>query len=239
MYLWVIIVGPTLLLALYAQYRVHSAFTKYSKVGNSSNMTGAEAAATMLRNQGIRVVESAEAARLTRGAVAIESVGGFLTDHYDPRTRVLRLSPKVYGGRSLASVGVACHEAGHALQHAHGYAPLELRTAIVPIASFGSWASFPLIIAGVVFSAMGLIYAGILPFSLIVVFQIVTLPTEFNASSRAKEALSQTGVIRYPAEQQGVSAVLNAAALTYVAAVVSSIATLIYYLMIFSGNSRD
>ncbi|MBN1867607.1 zinc metallopeptidase [Candidatus Sumerlaeota bacterium] len=237
--LYLLCFGVPLLFALWAQSKVRRAFGKYSQVGNSSNMTGAEAAATMLRNQGLRVVESAQAAKQTSGSVAIESVGGFLTDHYDPRSRVLRLSPNVYNGRSLASVGVACHEAGHALQHAHGYAALELRTMMVPVASFGSWAAFPLILMGMIMNAAGLILAGIIVFTAIVAFQIVTLPVEFNATSRAKEALYQTGVIRHPAERQGVASVLDAAALTYVAATVSSIATLLYYVTIFSGGSRD
>ena len=236
--LYIVMIGPALLLAIWAQVKVKSAFGKYSRVGNSGQMSGAEAAAEMLRGSGLRVVESPEMAQRIDNAVAIMPVRGFLSDHYDPRTRVLRLSPDVYQGRSLASVGVACHEAGHALQHAQGYAALELRNIMVPVASFGSWAAFPLIFLGFIIHAAGLILLGIAMFSAIVAFQVVTLPVEFNASSRAKAALYELGIIRMPAEKQGVARVLNAAALTYVAAVVSSIMTLLYYIMIFTGASR-
>ena len=237
--LWFIIVGPTLILAIWAQFRVKRAYGKYGQVGSSSGLSGAEAAAAMLRDQGVEVVSSGEAARTTDNAVAIEATRGFLSDHYDPRARVLRLSPDVHGGRSLASVGIACHEAGHALQHARGYAPLQLRSVMVPVASFGSWVAFPIIIVGFLLHAAQLILLGIIAFAALVVFQLVTLPVEFDASSRAKKALYQMGIISGPAEAQGVASVLNAAALTYVAAVVSSIATLLYYIMIFTGVSRD
>jgi len=237
---WLIIVGPTLIFAMWAQSRVKGTFKKYSQVGNTSGFSGAEAAAEMLRGTGMRVVADAAEAKAFDNAVAIVPTRGFLSDHYDPRERVLRLSPDVYEGRSLSAVGVACHEAGHALQHAQGYAALQLRTLLVPTASFGSWAAFPIILLGLIIPAFGpMVFVGIALFTAIVAFQIVTLPVEFNASSRAKVTLSQIGIVRGPAEEQAVAKVLNAAAMTYVAAAVSSIATLIYYIMIFTGGGRD
>ncbi|NQU42962.1 zinc metallopeptidase [bacterium] len=236
--LYILLVGPALILAIWAQMKVKSAFAKYSKVGNSSGMSGAEAAAEMLRGLNIRVVGSKEQAKSMDNAVAIERVGGFLTDHYDPRSKVLRLSPKVHDGRSLASVGVACHEAGHALQHANGYAPLEIRSLMVPVASFGSWAAFPVIILGALLHAPGLVGIGILVFAVVVLFQLVTLPVEFDASNRAKLAVTQFGIVQTRDESKGVAAVLNAAAWTYVAAAAASIMTLIYYVMILTGGSR-
>lgn len=237
--MYFIIVGPALLFALYAQFKVKSAFGKYRKIGVSSGMSGAQAAAEMLRAVGMNIVRSSDEARRTKNAVAIEQTDGFLGDHYDPRARTLRLSRDVYNGRSLAAVGVACHEAGHALQHAKSYAPLEIRNVMVPTAQFGSWLSFPLIFLGAILGSLGLIKVGILLFTAIVAFQIVTLPVEFNASTRAKKALVGMGIIQPGAEQRGVAAVLNAAAMTYVAAAVSSILTLLYYVMIFAGASRD
>jgi Zn-dependent membrane protease YugP len=231
-------VGPTILLAIWAQTKVKSAFAKYSRVGNSSEMTGAEAAARMLGESGLAIVSSEGMAREGSNAVAIVRTRGFLSDHYDPRKRVLRLSPDVYSGRSLAAVGVACHEAGHALQHAKGYAALELRGLMVPVASFGSWAAFPIIILGFMMSYMVLVQAGIALFAVIVLFQLVTLPVEFNASKRAKQALWNLGIIQNAQERKGVAAVLDAAAWTYVAAAISSVMTLIYYIMIFTGGSR-
>ena len=172
-----------------------------------------------------------------QSAVAIERVNGFLSDHYDPRSKVLRLSDKVYASNSLAAVGVACHEAGHALQDAEDYAPLSARSFMVPIASFGSWAAFPIILLGA-FTIKPLILVGIAMYAALVLFQLVTLPVEFNATSRAKAALANTGIINGQQEAQGVSAVLDAARLTYVAAALSSIMTLLYFLSIFAGG-RD
>jgi len=233
--LYWLFVGPAILLGLYAQMRVKSAFAKYSRVRSYSGVTGAEAARQMLEGQGVRVVASARLASQLDNAVAIEQVNGVLSDHYDPRSKVLRLSPNVYGSPSIAAVGVACHEAGHALQHARGYAPLSARSFMVPVASFGSWAALPIIILGAMFSPP-MISLGIALYAALVLFQLITLPVEFNASSRAKEALANAGIIRGQAEAGGVSAVLNAAALTYVAAAVSSIMTLLYFLMVFSGR---
>lgn len=237
--LFLVMVVPALVLAMWASFRVKSAFKKYSEVPASSGLTGAEAAAQMLANYGLNVVGSEEEAQVGDNAVAITMAGGFLTDHYDPSAKVLRLSPKVFQGCSLASVGVACHEAGHALQHANGYLPLKLRSALVPIASFGSMAAFPIIILGLLLSIFPLAMFGVVIFAIIVLFQVITLPVEYNASNRAKAELLAHGIIRGPVEAQGVASVLDAAALTYVAGVVSSIATLLYYLMLVTGGSRD
>jgi len=214
---WVMVI-PCMLFAMWAQARVKSAFDKYSRVRATSGMTGAEAAREVMRSAGIT-------------DVSVEEVGGFLSDHYDPRSKTLRLSPKVYGGQSLASVGVAAHEAGHAIQHQHHYAPLEARAFIVPMAGFGSWLAFPMIFLGFVLKALSLVKFGIILFAVLVIFQIVTLPVEFDASARAKKVLASTGIISGPAEAKGVAAVLNAAAMTYVAATISAVATLLYFLL--------
>ncbi len=215
--LYLLLIGPTMLLALWAQFRVKSAFTRWSRQPNRAGMTGAEAARTMLRAAGLDL--------------RIERVGGMLTDHYDPRQRVLRLSPDVHDGRSVAALGVACHEAGHALQHAERYAPLQLRSAIVPMAGIGSWLSWPLIVIGMLLHSMQLTAIGIVAFSLVVLFQIVTLPVEFDASARAKRQLDALGILRDPTEARGVAETLNAAALTYVAATITAIMTLLYFLL--------
>jgi len=215
--LYLIIVGPTILLALYAQIKVQIAFAKYKQVPASSGMTGAQAAHAMLREAGLA------------DTVGIERHEGFLGDHYDPRRRVLRLSPEVHDGRSLAALGVACHEAGHAIQHAAGYAPLAARNAIVPVASFGSWLAWPMIVVGIVLHSFNLALAGVVLFALLVVFQVVNLPVEFNASSRAKHMLQSMGMISGPAEYRGVSSVLSAAAMTYVAATIAALAQLLWF----------
>jgi len=214
--LYLIIVAPAMLLALYAQIKVKSAFSKYAKVPINARITGAQAASMMLREAGLQ-------------DVAIEEVNGFLSDHYDPRKRVLRLSPHVYRDPSVASVGVACHEAGHAVQHAAHYAPLALRNAIVPVASIGSWLAWPMIFGGMILQMTGLAKLGVLLFLGLVVFQIVTLPVEFDASRRAKERLVGLGILAGSAESRGVAAVLNAAAMTYVAATITALAQLLYF----------
>jgi len=238
--LWLLLVVPTLILTIWAQVKTSAAFKKYSRIANSADMSGAEAAAYMLQGSGIEVVSSSETAKAQANAVSIESVGGFLSDHYDPRSKVLRLSPQVYGGRSLASVGVACHEAGHALQHARGYAPLALRSLMVPVATFGSNLAMALILIGLIIQPLHVLaIVGLLFFAAAVAFTIITLPVEFNASSRAKAALSNFGIIRTAEEQRGVAAVLDAAALTYVAAAAAAIANLLYYaLLVFGGGRR-
>ena len=220
-----IVVGPFMLLGLWAQWKVKSAFNAGHQVRASSGLSGAETAQAILDAKGIR-------------GVGIEMAQGFLGDHYDPRGKVLRLSQDVYHGRSLAALGVAAHEVGHALQDAERYAPLVVRNGIVPIASLGTQASTILFIGGMIMNAPGLIFLGIAAYSLIVIFQVVNLPVEFNASSRAREILLAQGIVTGP-EDETVGKVLNAAALTYVAATLTSIATLAYYLMRFAGNDRD
>ncbi|GIW71041.1 MAG: zinc metallopeptidase [Planctomycetota bacterium] len=229
--LYFVIVGPAMLLALWAQYKVQSAYAEASQILASSGLTGAEVAAEICRRSGVE-------------GVRVEMVPGTLTDHYDPRERVLRLSEGVYGGRSLAALGVAAHEAGHALQHGHGYAPLALRNGIVPLAALGGNLTWILIMAGLVIggasgSPLGgwLILGGIVAFSLTVIFQLVNLPVEFDASRRAKALLVEMGMVREQ-ELGEVSRVLSAAAMTYVAATLTAILTLIYLLMRF-GNQRD
>ncbi|MBZ0269539.1 zinc metallopeptidase, partial [bacterium] len=201
--LYLIIVGPTMLLALWAQMKVKSSYNKWSRYTASSGMTGAQAAQRMLENAGLRDVQ-------------VEQVQGFLSDHYDPRARKLRLSPGVYGTNSVAAMGIACHEAGHALQHANGYAPLALRNAIVPAAQIGSWLAWPMILFGMILQMQNLALLGVIAFSLLVVFQIITLPVEFDASSRAKKQLKTLGILHSEQESKGVAAVLDAAAMTYV-----------------------
>ncbi len=223
--IYFIFVGPALLLSMYASFKVKSAFKKYSKVPTASGLTGAQAAANMLRSEGVTNVE-------------IEPTKGFLSDHYDPRSKTLRLSPDVYSGRSVASLGVATHEAGHALQDAGGYAPLKLRSAIVPAASIGSKLAWPLLIIGGIIMYTGSVFGlvmvkiGIIFFSVAVAFQLVTLPVEFNASKRALRALSSSGMLMEE-EVSGARKVLNAAALTYVAAAATAVLQLLYFLFRF------
>jgi len=211
-------IGPAILLALLAQIRVKTAFSKYSKKGTVKNYSGAEAAALILRNSGV-------------DDVRIEPSSGWLSDHYDPRSRTLRLSPDVLTARSIAAVGIAAHEAGHALQHAKGYAPMKLRSAIVPVASIGSSLAWPMIFIGFFLNSMGMVKIGIVFFAAMVVFQIVTLPVEFNASSRARKALINTGILANDEEIAGVRSVLGAAALTYVAGTIVAIMQLLYFLL--------
>jgi Zn-dependent membrane protease YugP len=204
---------PAIILAGYAQSKVSSTFNKYLRVRNSYGHTGYEVARRLLDINGLQ-------------SVAIERVAGRLSDHYDPRTRILRLSQDVYNGSSLASVGVAAHECGHAIQHSEGYAPLIIRNTIAPVASFGSKASWLFIIGGFIFSIVQLIDIGILLFSAAVIFQIITLPVEFNASSRAIALLEGNGLV--PSNEIGPTReVLKAAALTYVAAVFTAVMQLV------------
>jgi hypothetical protein len=215
--LYFLVVGPFLLFAAWASWRVRSTFARFQRVGVLSGMTGAEAAAAVARAGG--------------SEVTIERHQGFLSDHYDPRTRTLRLSPDVYDGRSIASIAVAAHEAGHSIQHVKGYAWLGLRTKLVPVCSIGSNLWVWIFLLGMFLKLPMLVNLGILVFGLVVVFQIVTLPVEFDASSRAKLVLSRTGIVQTQAEADGVASVLGAAAMTYVAAALSSIATLAFLFM--------
>ncbi len=219
-----VIIGAVLVLG--ASALVNLTFRKYSAVRSLSGMTGAQAAQRILNQAGIY-------------DVTIEHINGKLTDHYDPSNKVLRLSDSVYGDSSVAAIGVAAHECGHAIQHQHGYVPLRLRTAIVPLANFGSKISWPLIILGVFLSwSQTLIYAGIILFSLAVLFQIITLPVEFNASRRAVRILDDSGIL-YGEEVQITKKVLGAAALTYVAGAAASVLQLLRLIRIFGGNNRD
>ena len=215
-------------LSLLASGRVKSTFAKYSQVRNSRGLTGAQAAEQVLHTAGIYDVR-------------IEHVGGNLTDHYDPRTKVLRLSDSVYGQTSVAAVGVAAHECGHAIQHARGYAPLKLRSTLVPIANFGSKLAWPLIIFGLFISGESstiLINAGIIAFLGAVIFQLVTLPVEFNASNRAIRMIADSGMM-YGEEIQGAKKVLSAATLTYVASAATAILQLLRILILTGGRRRN
>jgi Zn-dependent membrane protease YugP len=207
---------PGLLLSLWASFKVKSTFNHYSQVRPRSGLSGAEAARELLRMHGVHDVR-------------VEQTPGFLSDHYDPGAKVLRLSPDVYDGRSLASLGVAAHEAGHALQHASGYRPLAFRSLVVKPAMFGSNIGMYAVMAGFALKASGMIWVGIILFSAFVLFTLVTLPVEFNASSRAVAVLERSGMIT-SGEVVGTRKVLNAAALTYVAAAIGAVLQLLYFL---------
>jgi Zn-dependent membrane protease YugP len=221
--IYLLFLAPAMLLAAWAQWRVRSAYAEASRIRPASGLSGAQAADQVMRAG--HVPEN----------VQIEPVQGFMTDHYDPRQKVLRLSPEVYSGQSLAALGIAAHEAGHAMQDAHHYAPLTIRNGLVPFASFGGGLAWIIIIAGFVLAqvnhALGnsLVLVGIGAFSLVVVFQLVNLPVEFDASRRARAALIDGGLITAD-EDVYVKKVLDAAALTYVAATLSSVMTLLYFL---------
>ena len=224
-----IILIPAILFTMYAQSKVNSNFRRYSNVRNARNMTGAEAARRMLDANGL-------------GNVQIEQVRGSLTDHYDPRKRVLRLSQSVYGVNSIAAVSVACHEAGHAVQHAESYKPLKIRNSIVPLVNFASSLTWPLVILGIVLLANGsymgdlLFNIGVITMLAVILFHTVTLPVEFNASSRALKQMDELGIITEE-ENTGANKVLKAAAMTYVAALAAAIANLLRILAM--RGSRD
>ena len=219
---------PGFILALIASALTKGTFSKYSHVMASSQMTGAEAARRLLDNAGIYNVR-------------VERVNGFLSDHYDPTAQVLRLSDEVYGSRSLSAIGVACHEAGHAIQHAENYAPLTMRSALVPVVNFGSTFSYIAILVGFLFQSQSLVLIGAVLFSLAVLFSIVTLPVEYNASYRAKKLMQSAGIVNSQ-EASSAGAVLNAAFMTYVASAVNMLLILLYYLFragVFGGSNRD
>mgnify|MGYP000859085274 CR=1 FL=1 len=222
--LYFIFALPALILGLYAQFKVKSAFSKYSRVRNTTGITGAQAARRILDSNGLTHVD-------------VERTQGMLSDHYDPRSKTLRLSPAVYEGPTLAAVGVAAHEAGHALQDKSGYAPLKLRSAMVPTVQIGSWLGPIIFLAGLFMSLTPLAWAGLILFGATAVFALVTLPVEFNASNRAKQLLVSQGILA-PQEMGGVNKVLDAAALTYVAAALQAIMTLLYYASLLMGR-RD
>lgn len=217
-----------MLLAAWAQWKVKSAFSHGSKIRSASGLTGAQAAKRILESEGIY-------------NVSIEPIDGMLSDHYDPTHKVLRLSSQVYGSNSIAALGVAAHEAGHAVQDATHYPLLVIRNAVVPIANIGSSASWVLIFAGMMLQITQLFILGVAAFSLTVFFQVVNLPVEFDASRRARNALMMTGMV-HPQEDREVGRVLNAAAMTYVAGTITSILTLVYYLIrsgLLGGSSDD
>lgn len=220
-------IGPALLLSLWASWKTKSAFNKYSKVATARGFTGAQAAQVLLDRAGIHDVK-------------IVSTHGFLSDHYNPVNKTLALSEPVYGSRSIAAVGVACHEAGHAIQHATAYKPLWLRSALVPTAGIGSSIGYMVMLFGLMLQATNMVLIGAVLFSAVLLFQIVTLPVEFDASARAKRLAFEYGLV-LEQERTGMAKVLNAAALTYVAAAVSTLMTLLYFLLRSGllGGRRD
>ena len=216
--------------AMWASANVNSTFKKFSKQNSIRGITGAQAAQRVLLANGIH-------------GIRIERVSGNLTDHYDPRTNVIRLSDSVYNSTSTAAIGVACHEAGHAVQYAMNYAPIKLRAAIIPLTNFGTKIAWPLMLAGLLLSSMSyafynLVYVGIACFSLSLVFQLITLPVEFNASRRAMQAIEEGGIL-YEDELAGASKTLTAAAMTYVAAVATSLVQLLRLIAIYGRRRRD
>ena len=225
--LYLIFALPGFILALIAELMVKGTFAKYDHVAASSGMTGAQAAQRLLNDAGIY-------------DVVIEETHGFLSDHYDPTAKALRLSPGVYRSQSLSAIGVACHEAGHAIQHKEAYAPLNLRSALVPIAQFSSPLSYISIVIGFLFQSQQMILFGAILFGAAVLFSLVTLPVEYNASSRAKKLMQHAGIVS-SREAASAGAVLNAAFMTYVASAVNSLLILLYYLVragVF-GDRRD
>ncbi len=227
---YLVLVLPCVILSIWASSRVNSTFKKYSKQLSQRGITGAEAARRVLQNHGVT-------------NVTITHVSGNLTDHFDPRSNVIRLSDSVYQSTSTAAIGVACHEAGHAVQYAKHYAPIKLRAAIIPITNIGSRLSMPLILIGILLSAFAefsytLVYLGIACFGLSLVFQLITLPVEFNASRRALEAIRSQDLLTTE-EQRGAKKTLQAAALTYVAATALALVQLLRLIMIFGGGRRN
>ena len=226
--LYIIISLPALLLGLWAQTKIKTSFAKYSRVRTTTGMTGAEVARRMLDQNGL-------------SNVRIEQVAGNLTDHYDPGKKVLRLSQGVYNSPSIAAAGVAAHESGHAVQDKEKYGPLKIRSIMVPSVQIGSWLGPIIFIIGLMLNTQSGYtnpVVGLILFSATAIFALVTLPVEFNASQRAKEWLSSSGII-YNSEMEGVHKVLDSAALTYVAAAAQSISTILYYALLLTGRSRD
>ena len=223
--LYLLLVVPAFILSLIAQAKVKSTYAKMSKVRNTSGYTGAQAAAAVLRHYGISDVHIVETT-------------GKLSDHFDPRQKVIRLSKEVYYGNSVASVGIACHEAGHAAQHAQGYLPIKVRNAIIPVCNIGSYLGIPLAFAGYFLGFEPLVLIGLGLYSLIAVFQLVTLPVEFNASSRAVKVIDEAGLLRSEEEINGTKKVLSAAAMTYVAALAVTLANLLRFAILFLGRGN-
>ena len=230
MLVYIMFLLPGILFMLWAQNKVRSNYQKFSQVRNSAGMTGAQAARRILDSNGLYDVE-------------IERVPGELSDHYDPRARVLRLSEPVYSVPSIAAIGIAAHEAGHAIQHAKAYVPLQVRTAIVPAVNIGSNLGYIVLIAGLLMAEANIAWIGVALFSLATIFALLTLPVEFDATRRAKLALVQAGIVdggvAGGSESQGVARVLDAAAWTYIAGFASSLLTLLYYIMMVAGMRRS
>ncbi len=227
---YIVLVLPCLILSLWASAKVNSTFKKYSQQRTLRGLTAQEAAMRVLSANGV-------------SGVRIERVSGNLTDHYDPRANVIRLSDSVYDNTSTAAIGVACHEAGHAVQYAQDYAPIKLRSAIIPVTNIGSKLAMPLILLGILFSGLGqfsdtIIYIGIACFGLSVVFQFATLPVEFNASHRALQTIESTGILTEE-EQKGARKTLTAAAMTYVAATATALAQLLRLIVLFGRRSNN
>lgn len=224
--LYLLISLPALLLGLYAQAKIKGAFNKYSQVHTSNGMTGAQVARKVLDANHLESVQ-------------IEQTQGNLSDHYDPRSKILHLSQAVYSTPSIAAAGVAAHEAGHAIQHSQNYGPLALRSLMVPAVQLGSWLGPIVFMVGFLFQSTNLALIGFLLFAGTAVFSIITIPVEMDASRRAKELLASTGIV-YSSEMEGVNSVLDAAALTYVAGAVQVLSTLLYYgLLLFGGRRRN
>lgn len=230
-YLYLILVLPAVIFSLWASIRVNTTFKKYSKIRSMRGITGAEAARRVLDANGLQHIR-------------IEQIPGNLTDHYDPRSDVIRLSESVYGNTSVAAVGVACHEAGHAVQHAENYAPVKIRAAIIPVTNIGSRLAIPLIILGILLNSLAsapeflmIAYIGVACYGLCTLFQLVTLPTEFDASRRALRCIGSYGILGSE-EIGGARRVLTAAAMTYVAALAVSLMQLLRLFLMVSGNSR-
>lgn len=220
-----LLVAPAMLIALFAQGKVSSTFERFKRVRSQRGLTGAEVARQILNDNGLY-------------NIVVSPINGRLTDHYDPKAGVIRLSSEVYGSSSIAAIGIAAHEAGHAVQHSVEYAPLTVRNAIIPITNFGSRLSFPLILVGIVMGAQPLVNLGIIAFSLVTLFQLVTLPVEFNASNRAIRTLDSHGILT-DEELVGAKSVLSAAALTYVAALITSAAQLLRLVLLYGNRRKD
>jgi len=223
-YLYFIFGLPAMILAMYAQWRVRSTYKKYLNVPNTARVTGGQAAQSLLRSAGL--------------ALTIENIAGELTDHYDPRSKTLRLSLDVTRSASVGAVAIVAHEIGHALQDAQSYGPLRLRSGLVPVVNFTSWLGPILFLVGMLFNSQALALLGLFFFAGAVIFALVTLPVEFDASRRAVELLRQSGLVADAAGLRGARAVLSAAALTYVAALAQAVSTLLYYVFLLSGNRR-
>lgn len=223
--LYIMLVVPAFILSIIAQLAVKRAFSSYSGVYSKSGYSGAQAAEAVLRHYNITNVR-------------IEMCSGKLTDHYDPRTNVIRLSESVYSSTSIAAIGVACHEAGHAAQYAQNYVPIKIRNAIIPVCNIGSYAGIPLAMLGLILSFQPLVTVGLMLYSFIMIFQLATLPVEFNASRRAVKVMEETGLLRDSSELAGAKKVLTAAASTYVAALAVSLANLLRFIIMFTNNRR-